>query len=185
MARALWRYDVNYKAIVNARSLTPIESTQDEVMRSKKVSTHLTFNSAGVTRQRTDGSGSSTSKDFAYSRLYDLSAAALYLRSQLLQDHDIYRLVVYPTTSPYLATVTVTGREKISVHSGNYSAIKMDLQLSKVGKDFDLQPHKKFHKATIWLSDDTDRLPLRVEAQIFVGTIFAELQSVKFDNPKP
>ena len=77
------------------------------------------------------------------------------------------------------------GREKISVHSGTYSAIKMDLQLSKISKDLELQPHKKFRKATIWLSDDADRLPLRIEAQIFVGTIFAELQSVNFENPKP
>jgi hypothetical protein len=25
---------------------------------------------------------------------------------------------------------------------------------------------------------------LRIEAQVFVGTVFAELQSVRFDNPK-
>ena len=51
----------------------------------------------------------------------------LYLRSQPLQDHDVYRVVVYPTTSPYpaLATLTVTGREKISLRPGIYQAIKM------------------------------------------------------------
>ncbi len=182
-ARALWRYDVNYKAIDNAHSLLPIETTQDEAFRSKKVSTRLTFTSAGVTRQRTDGNSAPSSKDFAFSRLYDLSAAGFYLRSQPLQDHDIYRVAVYPTTSPYLATITVLGHEKISVHSGNYSAIKMDLQLSKISKDLNLEPHKKFRKATIWLSDDADRIPLRIEAQIFVGTVFAELQSVQLDRP--
>ncbi len=59
----------------------------------------------------------------------------------------------------------------------------MDLQLSKISKDLELEPHKKFRQATIWLSDDADRIPLRIEAQIFVGTIFAELQSVQLDNP--
>jgi hypothetical protein len=34
------------------------------------------------------------------------------------------------------------------------------------------------------VSDDPERLLLRIEAQIFVGTVFAELQSVSFDNPK-
>ncbi len=181
VARALWRYDVNYKAIDNSRTLTPIESTQDETFRSKKASTHLTFTSSGVTRQRTETSKDPTSKDFVFPRLYDLSAVGLYLRSQSLPDHEVYRVAVYPTTSPYLATVTVLGREKISVHSGNYQAIKMDLQISKISKDLQLEPHKKFRKATIWLSDDADRLPLRIEAQIFVGTIFAELQSVNFE----
>jgi len=108
----------------------------------------------------------------------------LYLRSEPLKDHSSYRIVVYPTTSPYLATVTVTGREKMNVRAGSYNAIKMDLQLSKVGQNFELQPHRKFRKATIWISDDPDRIILRVEAQIFLGTIFAELQSVKFETPK-
>jgi len=34
------------------------------------------------------------------------------------------------------------------------------------------------------VSDDADRLLLRAEAQIFIGTVFAELQSVRFDNAK-
>src|SRR5262249_24953792 len=75
-------------------------------------------------------------------------------------------------------------REKISVHAGNYNAIKVDLQLKRIGKHLELEPHRKFRRATIWVSDDTDRLLLRIEAQVFVGTVFAELQSVPFDNPK-
>jgi hypothetical protein len=47
-----------------------------------------------------------------------------------------------------------------------------------------LEPHKKFRGATIWVSDDAERLILRIDAQIFVGTVFAELQSVRFDNAK-
>jgi hypothetical protein len=185
MARALWRYDVEYKTVDNAHSLMPIETSQEEVFRSKKVSTHLSFENTGVTRTRTDGNNPSTTKDFTFPRVFSLTAAMLYLRSQPMQEHDVYRVVVYPTTSPYLATLTVTGREKISLRPGTYQAIKMDLQLSKVGKNLDLEPHKKFRKATVWLSDDADRLPLRIEAQIFVGSIFAELQSVKLDPPRP
>jgi len=83
-----------------------------------------------------------------------------------------------------LATLTVLGRETISVHAGSYRAIKIDLHLNKIGKNLELEPHKKFRRATLWVSDDSDRILLRVEAQIFVGTVFADLQSVEFDNPK-
>jgi hypothetical protein len=96
----------------------------------------------------------------------------------------VYRVVVYPATNAYLATITVAGREKISVHAGSYNAIKLDLQLKRVGKQLELEPHRKFRRATIWVSDDADRLLLRVEAQIFVGTIFADLQSVHFESPR-
>jgi hypothetical protein len=32
------------------------------------------------------------------------------------------------------------------------------------------------------VSDDAERIILRIEAQVFVGTVFAELQSVRFDT---
>jgi hypothetical protein len=70
------------------------------------------------------------------------------------------------------------------VRAGTFNAIKLDLQLNKVGKNLELEPHRKFRRATVWVSDDADRIILRVDAQIFVGSVFAELQSVRFDNPK-
>ena len=108
----------------------------------------------------------------------------LYLRSQPLTDGSVHRVVVYATTNAYLATVTVVGRDEISVRAGSYKAIKLDLRLSRVGKHLELEPHRKFRRATIWVSDDRDRILLRIEAQIFVGTVFAELQSVRFDDAR-
>lgn len=187
LVRALWRFDVNYRATADAASLRPVETNQTEVIRGKKVVTHLTFTSAGVTRARTEGpSGSSTTKarHFNFPNLFDLHSALLYLRSQPLKDRSVQRIVVYPATTAYLATITVLGREKISVRAGSYNAIKVDLQLNKLGKNLELEPHRKFRRANVWISDDADRVILRIEAQIFVGTVFAELQSLRLDNPK-
>jgi uncharacterized protein DUF3108 len=186
LVRALWKLDVNYQAAASAETLRPIETQQIEDYRSKKIATHLTFTNNGVTRARTEGKGGAEAKtrQFNFPDLFDLFSAMLYLRSQPLKDHSVYRVVVYPATNAYLATVTVIGREKISVHAESYSAIKLDLQLKRIGKHRELEPHRKFRRATIWVSDDAERLPLRIEAQVFVGTVFAELQSVRFDNPK-
>jgi hypothetical protein len=186
LVRALWKLDVNYQAAASADTLRPIETQQIENYRSKKIATHLTFTNNGVTRARTEGKGAAEAKtrQFNFPDLFDLFSAMLYLRSQPLKDHSVYRVVVYPATNAYLATVTVIGREKISVHAESYSAIKLDLQLKRIGKHRELEPHRKFRRATIWVSDDAERLPLRIEAQVFVGTVFAELQSVRFDNPK-
>ena len=184
--RALWKLDVSYQAIASAETLRPIETQQIESYRSKKIVTHLTFTNNGVTRTRTEGKGVAEAKTRQYNfpNLFDLFSAMLYLRSQPLKERTIYRVVAYPATNAYLATVTVLGREKISVHAGSYSAIKLDLRLKRIGKQRQLEPHRKFRGATIWVSDDPERLLLRTEAQIFVGTVFAELQSVSFDNPK-
>jgi len=186
LVRALWKLDVNYHAVASADTLRPIETQQTESYRSKKIVTHLTFTNNGVTRARTEGKGAAEAKtrQFNFPNLFDLFSAMLYLRSQPLKDHSVYRVVAYPATNAYLATVTVIGREKISSHAGSYSAIKLDLQLKRIGKHRQLEPHRKFRRATIWVSDDAERLLLRIEAQVFIGTVFAELQSVRLDNPK-
>jgi len=186
LVRALWKLDVNYQAVANAGTLRPVETEQTESYRSKKVVTHLTFTNNGVTRVRTEDKGAPQAKtrQFNFPDLFDLFSAMLYLRSQPLKDRSVYRVVAYPATNAYLATIRVIGREKTSVHAGNYSAIKLDLQLKRIGKQRQLEPHRKFRRATIWVSDDAERLLLRIEAQIFVGTVFAELQSTHFDNPQ-
>src|SRR5215475_10873792 len=183
--RALWKLDVTQRATANSQTLAPIETQQSESYRSKKIITHLTFTNSGVTRTRTEGEGTSaktTTRDFSLPNLFDLHSAALYLRSQPLKQGRVYRLAVYPASNAYLAIIKVIGRDKISVHAGTYNAIKLDLQLKRIGKHLELEPHKKFRRGTIWVSDDAERLILRIEAQIFVGTVFAELQSMHFDN---
>jgi len=188
LARTLWRYDVTYSALANGSTLRPLETHQADIYRNKRITTDLTFTENGVHRSRVEAPAppaKNKPKDFSFPNLFDLQTAALYVRSQPLQKGSSYRLVIYPSTNAYVATATVTGREKISVRQGDFNAIKLDLQLKRVGKDMSLEPHRKFRRATIWVSDDADRLILRVEAQIFVGTVFAELQSVRVDEPRP
>ena len=183
--RALWKLDVTQRASADSQTLAPVKTEQSESYRSKKIVTHLTFTNSGVTRTRTEAQGDNIetkSKQFAFPNLFDLHSAALYLRSQPLKEGTVYRLPIYPATNTYLAIIKVTGRDRISVHAGTYNAFTLDLQLKRIGIHLELEPHKKFRRATIWVSDDAERLILRIEAQIFVGTVFAELQSMHFDN---
>src|SRR6266480_3051798 len=149
--RALWKLDANYQAVASAETLRPIETQQTESYRSKKIVTHLTFTNNGVTRARTEdkgnGVGEAKTRQFNFPNLFDLFSAMLYLRSQPLKGRSAYRVAASPATNAYLATVTLVGREKISVHAGSYSAIKLDLQLKRIGKHRELEPHRKFRRA--------------------------------------
>src|SRR5262249_230837 len=184
--RALWKMDTTYPGFPATETLRQIQSKQTEIYRKKKLITDLAFTNSGVARTRTEGTGAgkTSTVPFNLPGLFDLHGAFLYLRSQPLNDHSVYRIVVYPATSAYLTTVTILAHEHISVRAGSYNAIKIDLQLKRVGKKMELEPHRKFRRATIWISDDEDRIPLRIEAQIFVGTVFAELQTFHFDPDK-
>jgi hypothetical protein len=187
MARSLWKFDGKQVALTDARTLLPIEVHETETMRNKASETELTFTPTGVSSRREEHRGAtvkSKTRTFDFPHLMSMNSALLYLRSRALADGEIERIVVYPATTAYLCTVKVVGREHLTVPSGSYEAIKLDLQLNKIGKQHELKAHKKFKRATVWISNDNDRLVLRIEAQVFIGTVFAELQSAQFDNAK-
>src|SRR5215813_12617878 len=52
LVRALWKFDVNYRAVAGAETLRPIETQETENYRSKKIVTHLAFTNNGVIRAR-------------------------------------------------------------------------------------------------------------------------------------
>ena len=186
LARALWRLDARGRAVADAETLHPMEVNQTEIYRRKTMVTHLNFGAEGVrgtrTETKTGAAPDSKAREFKFANLFDLHSALLFLRSQPLRDRGVYRVVVYPATSAYLATVTILGRERVSVRAGTYNAIKADLQLHRLGKNLELEPHRKFRRATAWISDDQNRILLRIEAQIFIGSVFAELQSIRFET---
>ena len=183
VVRALWKFDTQHRALADAKTLRPISMHEVDEKRRKTLVTDLVFKPDSVERVRTDTSAKKPPepRKFEFSRgLFDMFSALLYVRSQPLKKGDVYRIVVYPATNAYLATLTVADRAPITVGAGEYPAIKLDLQLKKIGKHRELEPHKKFRRASVWVSDDDDRLLLRIEASIFVGSVFAELQSVRF-----
>ncbi|MEY2573511.1 MAG: hypothetical protein QOJ87_1724 [Verrucomicrobiota bacterium] len=185
LARTLWKFDATHVSTIDASALHPIAVRQMENDRNKKILTELAFNSAGVVSKVTETPGTGTkTRRYDFPHLFDLQSALLYLRSQSLPERNVQRIVVYASTAPYLATVTVLGRERVTVPAGTYNAIKFDLQLNRI-KDGQLQPHRKFRRASAWLSDDPDRLLLKIEAQVFVGSVVCELQAVDYENPKP
>jgi hypothetical protein len=187
MARSLWKFEGKQSAVIDARTLQPIQVRETEGGRSKTFETEVDFTPTGASSRREEHRGAevkSKTRSFDFPHLMSMSSALLYLRSQSLADGMVQRIVVYPATTAYLCTVSVLGREHLTVPGGSYDAIKLDLQLNKIGKNRELKPHKKFKRATIWLSNDNDRLILRIEAQVFIGTVFAELQSVQFESGK-
>jgi hypothetical protein len=183
LARTLWRMDVTHSAQADAGSLQPLNMLQVETYRAETLRTELKFDEKGVARLRENKPADKNPpkwKRFDFPNLRDLHTAWFFIRSQKLQTGQTLNLVVYPAADPYLATVRVLGREKIKVRAGTYPAIKLDLKLQKITRELALEPHGKFKRATGWISDDGDRMLLKVQAEIFVGSVSVELDRVKF-----
>jgi hypothetical protein len=187
IVRTMWRMDSEHTAYCQSATLRPIRFEQKEVYKDETEATKAQFTDKEVRRTTivTPLKGpQEKEKKFKFPNTFDLQTGLFFVRSQRMQAGDEYRFVTYPGRIPYYAEVKVVGREKIKVDSGSYDAIKCRLSLQAVTKQMELAAHKKFKNAYAWFSDDKDRLLLKIEADVFVGSVWAELQSVEFE-PKP
>jgi hypothetical protein len=181
--RLTWRMDATHTATMRTATLRPIELRQRETYSDETIKTHVTFTDTGVTRLRESdppGKNPAKEKTFDFPLMNDLHSALHFIRSQRLQTGDVYKLVVYPTARPYLAELKVTGRDHARALGKTLPSVKLDLRLWEINKDQTLANVERYKRASIWLSDDADRLLLRIESEIFVGRVWAELESVDF-----
>jgi hypothetical protein len=181
--RALWRMDTEHVAYCDSETLRPIRLEQKEVYKGKTEIAKVDFAPDSVERWRETippGDTPPKKRRVKLAGAFDLQAALLMIRSQRLRPGDVYRLIVFPAKAGYLAEIDVVGKETIKVAGTTYPAIKCQIKLQGITKQLTLEPHKKFKEAFAWVSDDRDRLLLKVKAEIFIGSVWGELTSVKF-----
>jgi hypothetical protein len=185
--RTLFRLDVYHQATENKITLRPIHFFQEEKYRLETVKTNVDFEPDQVTglREKIPNDHPSKPNVFKFNPVFDMTTALLWVRSQPLADGDTESIVVWASNAPYLATVKVIGRDTIKVGGQKQNAIKLDLTLKKIDKKMQLKDHKLFKGGRGWLSDDDKRIPLRIEADIFIGYVFAELESMQLDRKEP
>ncbi len=199
VVRAIWSVDAQAFSLCDATSFRPIRVR--EAVRYRKCTTLIAqeFTPHDVLRIKENIKGEppadflseapadaahlsrfagKPAKRTSFENLYDMHSALLYLRSQPLANGDKLHLVIYQDNWPYFATVRVMGRSKATVAAGMFPAIKLELTAHYINARNGLETHRKFKRAVAWLSDDKDRLLLAAQADVFVGSIWAELESV-------
>ena len=183
--RSLWKLDATHSAVSRADTMRPVTVEQTEIYKRETKKIRLVFDPEGVTRtiETNAEPGSGKPKRFKLPKAFDLHTALLWVRSQKLAVGEQYRLVVYAGTAAYLAHIDVVGAQRIKAAGRGYPAKKLELKLWRFGKEMQLDPHKKFKRLFAWISDDSDRLFLKAQGEIFVGSVWAELSSVQFAAP--
>jgi hypothetical protein len=114
---------------------------------------------------------------FHHGPVFDIFSSMLHVRSQKLDDGDTITLIIQPFDNPYLLRVKVLGRE---IHNDR-KTIRLSVGMRKIDrKTLELRPYKKMKRdATLWLSDDADRIPVELRAAVFIGDIRAVLTDLR------
>jgi hypothetical protein len=179
-ARTLYQLDASLDAAADRSSLQTIHSTQLEKYTAYTLSILIEGKNGILTSLREStsrGSRPAKWKPVKISPIRDLFAASLFIRSQALAKGDKVRTLVFPGGSPFLVDIESLGPETISIANSPREALRLDIKIQSVNtkKGNALEPHHKFRSGTLWLSNDSTRILLRAEVQVFVGYVFAEL----------
>ncbi len=173
VAGAAFPYSFVYNSFTRKGTNQPIVFISQETDRNEVTHVKNTHHIDKVKHTRVDKTlaGKVTKKrehEFRHRNLHDPLSAMLYLRGQPLKNGDVVHLALHPFRSPQYAKVTVLGREE---HRG-FPCIKLDLKIENIDKKTkQLEPYKKLKKATLWISDDLDRILVELRSKVFIGDV--------------
>jgi len=182
LAAALFPYQNNFWAELDPVSLKPrlfhaVETDDDETKTtdSHYFNDHVEYKES--TKSLDTGKVAEKSLEFKFAPVFDIFSAMLMVRSHKLDDGDQIFLVVQPFDTAHLIHVTVKAHE---VHN-NRKSIRLSVTMDRIArKSLDLKPYKKLNgDASLWLSDDADRIPIELRAAVFIGDVRATLTSYK------
>lgn len=185
-AALLFPYQSHSWSEVNPSTLRPKFFQSTEIDHRETVTTTNRYfsdrvESLEITKLHKKKSPTRNERSFHQRLVFDTFSAMLHIRSQKLANGDRVTLLTQPYATPYLITVRVVGRE---AHLGR-KTIKLSVGMRKIDrKTLKLRPYKKMKRdATLWLSDDADRIPVEFRAAVFIGDVRATLN--RFEKIKP
>jgi hypothetical protein len=113
-------------------------------------------------------------RDFEFESPYAVdTVSAVYLaRSLEFKPGDSFQLEVFGGKSRYVVTLDVVGKERVSVKGRQYEAFKIIPKVADLSKS---GYAKRVRQATAWITADEQRLPVKMSAQVFVGSVNIEL----------
>ena len=177
-ASMLFPYQSSFWSELNPATLRPRYFHAMEADKKETATTTVRYFPDRVESQETTrifktGTTKQTDRIFRFAPVFDIFSAMLHVRSQKLDAGDRITLVIHPFDNPYLLRVNVRGRE---IHNGR-NTIRLTMGMHKIDrKTLELLPYKKLKKdATLWLSDDADRVPVELRATAFIGDVRAIL----------
>jgi len=185
LARTLWKYDCEMTSIMHRGDLRAHYLQHRETDSAETCRYRVSFERHRViTETRVEpvkGTPGQSTAVCPYGPMDDILSVILYVRSLELKDGQKITRVVQPWDTPYLTTFEVLGRETIVYGGEKRPCIKLGLQIRKIDRTtLALSAYKKMKTATIWVSDDELRIPIEMNASVFVGFMFARL--TKFET---
>ena len=155
-------------ATLRPRMAVGVQDEGDEVNTTRTTWQGPLVRSEQTTTIAKNGKAATVDSEFRFTPVHDISSAMLHVRSQKLDNGDTLVLPLLPFNRPYLMRIQVLGREQFA----GRDTIKLSVGLQKIDPASNtLLPYKKLKSATLWLSDDANRIPVELRSEVFIGDV--------------
>jgi hypothetical protein len=170
-------YSLYYKAdsLLDVYSLTSQRGSVYSDENGRKRMKSLRFNPGGTTAFFEMQTSTNMKKDIAVpARSQDALSALFALRAMPLSPGMTIRMPVCISDAVYYMSATVGAREDVKTGIGTQPAWRITpVMTDAAGKPFG-------RKLSLWLSDDARRMPIRLQADLAVGSFNLVLKEAKF-----
>jgi hypothetical protein len=170
-------------SIVDVARLEPLSGTADVVFGDKRYHADVAFARHGATirYQPGDAAMSTLHYQFGDQEVHDAHTAMARVRTWRAEPGDRMTLWMIGGRRIWHSEIWPVGREVIGTRLGNQPALHLDGSSRRARPDLTIDPSKEPRTFSVWLSDDADRVPLRVQAHTEYGDLTIEL--VDYQRP--
>jgi hypothetical protein len=173
-------YELRHRSqsIFSAQDLKPVEFSSQQTENSRFTSIDVNFSPDGLIRAKVvkgklNSQGKSEEVVFkSENATFDPITAAFLARSLPINPAEDLSFDIFNGQHRYLISFHVVGREKINVAGKDYEAFKVEPRVKKLT---DTQGEKRLRKAYLWVSADGSREVLKLESEVFFGSVSAKL----------
>lgn len=132
----------------------------------------LDYNSHTYNNHKQDKQGNVKTQQFTFTgdSVLDMLSSLYYVRLQPLPEKGVVYFDIINRKQQYPLKVTVLGKKKVKVKAGEFNCIVVEPQFSGEGIFI-----SKGKSLKVWLTDDERRLPVKMAAEVFIGSVTAEL----------
>jgi hypothetical protein len=165
--------------VIDADTGRPISVETHAEMGARKIDTNATFSGriATLTYRRNGQAAPHTSKiDFGVHALHDAHTAMAQLRGWRAAPGTKRTVFVIGGRRLWRVDVAYAGEDTIgSEVAGNRRAVMFDGTSYRARRDLSVESNRPARTFRVWLSDDADRVPLRVTAKTELGDVVMSL----------
>ena len=173
-------YELHHRSqsVFSAQDLKPVEFFSQQTENSRFTNIEVSFSPDGLIRAKVvkgklNSAGKSEEVVFkSDNATFDPITATFLARSLPINPAEDLSFDIFNGQHRYLISFHVVGREKINVAGKDYDAFKVEPRVKKLT---DTQGEKRLRKAYLWVSADGSREVLKLESEVFFGSVSAKL----------